>query len=411
MVLELNDSHEKANVGKLGLKERVLIPFLAGTIAMSMFSGCSKEVEILDTEFNDDYSNSQTMDDAFLPDGDYLKIDERTFVLRDGVSDPKYSEDEYLGSTHVIADSEDNVVVSGYIGREVARFKGDFYIRDNALTTRDFNYITDMSVSDGEDLSWIKYCDNLDILSIRKYADDIFDYSSSKDVLAEAPALRRLELTVPTFTRDNYGCVSKMENLRELSLGCDYVEPGFVESLTQLDSLRIEDNDVNNINCFDLEFLDSLEFYSPYCAAINMSMEEYEHLTDAGVDVSIRGSRFWDVKQEDMESYFELATRLDECAATLEFAEDTSSAEIAGTIVATAIAGAEEETDEYSAQSTYYFIAAGLADRFGIKLSKEQLNLQEMCEYIDRMTTDSMVDEAINDTNSMDMSVGMVKTK
>lgn len=419
MVLELNDSHEKANVGKRGLKERVLLPFLAGTIAMSMFSGCSNEVELVDEKNDDgDYFNGSETDSNLVfgtLGEDYIKIDNRTFVSRHGVEDPKYSEDEYLGSTHVIADSEEGIVVSGYVGREVARFKGDVYVRNNALTTRDFNYITSMFVDTTEDLSWVKYCNNMEHLFIRnKYVDGVLDLdaqSSSKDVLVEAPALKSLELYVSSFTKDEYASVSKMEDLRELTLSCDYVEPGFVESLTHVDHLRIVSIERGNIDCEGLLFLDSLEFANPYCAAINMSVDEYNDLVTAGVKISIRDSKFSEVDPDDLESYFELASSLDECVGALEITKDMSSDEIAGMIISTAIAGAEIEEDENSAQSTYYFMVSGLANRLGIELSSEQLNLNSMCEYINNMYVNALNDMADVNTNVDDMSAGVAKVR
>lgn len=421
MVLEVDRSHKKAKTSaKWSLRDKVVVPFLAGTIAISMFSGCTNERGAEYDDANDNASSMSAMDN-YLKD-DFIQIDDRTFVLKDGVEDPKYAVEEYQDSVHKVA-GDDNLVVSGYIGREVARFKGDDYVKNNTLTKKDFNYITDLIIDPQEDINWIKYCNNLSGLWVRdgycytpNFYDDVTELipgHTKKDALSQAPNLQRLHVGCPNFISEEYGSIKNLSSLKELSLNCEYVEPGLVESLTQLNKLEFQ-TAVNGVftDFSKLSFLDSIEFLNVYDAAICMSVDEFNALKNSGVDIRYT----LDDMDNSEEMFMGLASNFDEVAASIEFAEDISNDEKAGIIVSAALDGTEE-IDEEDRNEVYAYLVSGVANRLGVRIEDRQVNRAAMVQLrdevvndnsLDSMATDITMQNEVTDSNELDSMIADV---
>ena len=95
-----------------------------------------------------------------------------------------------------------------------------------------------------QSLDWLKYCKNLEYLTIVVNAEDTSMFKQIK----ELSNLKNFHITsydALTFNRQDFKFIENANNLTDLTLEGFYTEPGFIESLTNLKSLSVEVNDIN----------------------------------------------------------------------------------------------------------------------------------------------------------------------
>lgn len=240
-----------------------------------------------------------------------IQIDEKTFKLKGIHLDDKSTPDEYEGAIHKIVDGDTVVEVSGYVAKEVARFKGVEYSRDMELCVNDFNYMEWYRADYSEDLSWIKYCNNLEDLSIHRYHDSNGEIASL-DVLIDAPNIKRLSLS-NGYSQDvhiipeRFGFIKNMKSLERLELyGFDVVAPGLVESFDNIKELKVYAPLTSNIDFSKLTHLDRLELACPEAVASYMNILDYMKLVKNNVDVKVY--KDWQFDEDALDDYVRVAT-------------------------------------------------------------------------------------------------------
>ena len=280
MKLETNPNHKRADISKLDLLKRKLKASLIGTtIALSLFSG-SVEAEAK--------NESEIAQEQSIEDTKSTEI-------------PTYYSDT--------------------IGR---------YLGKDQLTQEDLKSIKEITdwpimVRDNESLSWLNNCENLEKISFGLY--NLEDTSMFQDI-KELPNLKSINFnsiieSEYTISKEDFDFLTKSKNLETIDLACANVEEGFIESITNLKTLKVS-SEMPNLK-FDykkLTFLDNLEFTGedPYNVATNLTMDEYNTLVENGVNVTFDS-------EEIKNKFLEVNQELENIVKSLDVTKDSSDQE------------------------------------------------------------------------------------
>lgn len=280
MKLETNSNHKRADISKLDLLKRKLKASLIGTtIALSLFSG-SVEAE---AKNESEIAQEQSIEDT-----------KRAEI-------PTYYSDT--------------------IGR---------YLGKDQLTQEDLKSIKEITdwpimVRDNESLSWLNNCENLEKISFGLY--NLEDTSMFQDI-KELPNLKSINFnsiieSEYTISKEDFDFLTKSKNLETIDLACANVEEGFIESITNLKTLKVS-SEMPNLK-FDykkLTFLDNLEFTGedPYNVATNLTMDEYNTLVENGVNVTFDS-------EEIKNKFLEVNQELENIVKSLDVTKDSSDQE------------------------------------------------------------------------------------
>lgn len=280
MKLETNPNHKRADISKLDLLKRKLKASLIGTtIALSLFSGS------IETEAKN----------------------ENEIAQEQSIEDTKNTEiPTYYSDT-----------IGNYLGKD-------------QLSTEDLKSIKEITdwpimVRDNESLSWLNNCESLEKISFGLY--NLEDTSMFQDV-KELPNLKSINFnslieSEYTISKEDFDFLTKSKNLETIDLACANVEEGFIESITNLKTLKVS-SEMPNLK-FDykkLTFLENLEFTGedPYNVATNLTMDEYNTLVENGVNVTF-------ASEEIKNKFLEVNQELDNIVKSLDVTKDSSDQE------------------------------------------------------------------------------------
>lgn len=280
MKLETNPNHKRADISKLDLLKRKLKASLIGTtIALSLFSGS------IETEAKN----------------------ENEIAQEQSIEDTKNTEiPTYYSDT-----------IGSYLGKD-------------QLTKEDLKSIKEITdwpimVRDNESLSWLNNCENLEKISFGLY--NLEDTSMFQDV-KELPNLKSINFnslieSEYTISKEDFDFLTKSKNLETIDLACANVEEGFIESITNLKTLKVS-SEMPNLK-FDykkLTFLENLEFTGedPYNVATNLTMDEYNTLVGNGVNVTFDN-------EEIKNKFLEVNQELENIVKSLDVTKDSSDQE------------------------------------------------------------------------------------
>ena len=280
MKLETNPNHKRADISKLDLLKRKLKASLIGTtIALSLFSGS------IETEAKN----------------------ENEIAQEQSIEDTKRAEiPTYYSDT-----------IGNYLGKD-------------QLSTEDLKSIKEITdwpimVRDNESLSWLNNCESLEKISFGLY--NLEDTSMFQDV-KELPNLKSINFnslieSEYTISKEDFDFLTKSKNLETIDLACANVEEGFIESITNLKTLKVS-SEMPNLK-FDykkLTFLENLEFTGedPYNVATNLTMDEYNTLVENGVNVTF-------ASEEIKNKFLEVNQELDNIVKSLDVTKDSSDQE------------------------------------------------------------------------------------
>lgn len=280
MKLETNPNHKIADISKLDLLKRKLKASLIGTtIALSLFSGS------IETEAKN----------------------ENEIAQEQSIEDTKNTEiPTYYSDT-----------IGSYLGKD-------------QLSTEDLKSIKEITdwpimVRDNESLSWLNNCESLEKISFGLY--NLEDTSMFQDV-KELPNLKSINFnslieSEYTISKEDFDFLTKSKNLETIDLACANVEEGFIESITNLKTLKVS-SEMPNLK-FDykkLTFLENLEFTGedPYNVATNLTMDEYNTLVENGVNVTFDS-------EEIKNKFLEVNQELENIVKSLDATKDSSDQE------------------------------------------------------------------------------------
>lgn len=280
MKLETNSNHKRADISKLDLLKRKLKASLIGTtIALSLFSGS------IETEAKNE---SEIAKEQSIEDTKRAEI-------------PTYYSD----------------TIGSYLGKD-------------QLSTEDLKSIKEITdwpimVRDNESLSWLNNCESLEKISFGLY--NLEDTSMFQDV-KELPNLKSINFnslieSEYTISKEDFDFLTKSKTLETIDLACANVEEGFIESITNLKTLKVS-SEMPNLK-FDykkLTFLENLEFTGedPYNVATNLTMDEYNTLVENGVNVTFDS-------EEIKNKFLEVNQELENIVKSLDATKDSSDQE------------------------------------------------------------------------------------
>ena len=199
--------------------------------------------------------------------------------------------------------------------------------RGEPITVGDLNAIDDMfmnlSIVDGESLEWLNYVGNIEYLTMIIHADD----TSVLKNIKKLKNVKNLSILSPFSTsielkNEDFAFLRNSESIKELSIsGYVSMEPGFLESLTGIKKLSLYLQDGNHTyDCSKLGFLDELELYEPYSAAVYITQEDYDELIRNGVKVTFSSD-------SELESFKKINKKLDEIVESLGVDENSTEQE------------------------------------------------------------------------------------
>lgn len=146
-----------------------------------------------------------------------------------------------------------------------------------------------LSITDNQSLAWLNYLNNVESISLVIQTDDI---SAFKKVtkLSGVTSLSITTFKQITLTKENFAFLNLSPDIKDLTLYGLSIEPGFLEELTNLTSLRLANEDmlsISNIDFSKLTFLEELDFpmNSPCDIAKSLSKTAYDILNASGVKI------------------------------------------------------------------------------------------------------------------------------
>lgn len=311
MKLETNSKHKK---GFLTIPEKVSrIIATGGTIIIVLLSGCDKDIDV-------DYVNSAPkseytyVEQNYEQKSDVIKIEDKEFII----GNAKNAVGEAVTTDTVVKIPDKfKSAIAMEIGKD---FSSDITVADLGKLEK-----IAFSITSPDDLSWINYCVNLREININFLSKDV-DFSQIQSL----PNLEKFSLLTSNvveaeFSESQFGFLHGCPNLHELQLHNLGVEPGFVESLTQVKELVL--NASREISmCIDfskLTHLDKIVFPddSNYEIPIYFTENDYNTLVNAGVTFSsTRGTL-------DMNQVLEIGRQLDQMVASLGLTDQSTDQE------------------------------------------------------------------------------------
>lgn len=195
---------------------------------------------------------------------------------------------------------------------------------DDPITIGDLSSIqTDflvLGIYDDSSLEWLNYCKGIQDLVLAIHTDNA-------EMFKDIDKLNMPNLSITTdkslsLTEENFSFLKRSKTLKQLSLYDFDIEPGLLESLTQLDELLLESNNNYEIDFSKLTFLDKLTFAlaKPYDIAIDFTSEEYQTLIKNGVDVVFD-------EPEKLEQFIKINEKLDKIVDSLDIDKKSSDQE------------------------------------------------------------------------------------
>lgn len=199
-----------------------------------------------------------------------------------------------------------------------------FNSKQKLVTKKDLNRVKsfNLTISDESDITWLRYCSNLEKLYVIVDGDADSSVLNGLEVLNELKDFNELYLgTVNNLalTKDKTTFLSRTPNIKKLTIDGFSVEEGVLEELTNLEklSLNVSSKGVHarhiNVDYQKLTFLKELNFYKtrPYDIAIWFTTGDYKALVDNGVSITTDN-------KEDLEKIITIDKQLDEIISSLE---------------------------------------------------------------------------------------------
>lgn len=186
--------------------------------------------------------------------------------------------------------------------------------QEEPITTTDLQKIDYLflSVEDGDDLSWLQYCTNIRELIINFKTDNIPDFSFLQSLNnLESFSVSCFPNVYNDFSNEKFSFLHQCQSVKNLYiLGFENIEPGFLESLTNLDKITLSDCTNQNLDYSKLTFLKELDFSNtdPYDLPVFFTNEEYNILKSNGVNVT---------SSNNIERSLEIGNRLDNIVNSL----------------------------------------------------------------------------------------------
>ena len=285
MKLEINHNHKRINLKNLSFKNRVSSAFLSSIVALTLFSGCTKQIN------NHDNTDLNPVSISEVTPNNISNIDELFTYSKE--------EDNKLNKKIESINDNGNINMPESLKRTIL---SNYNQNGNNIVTKEMlEKITELnlstvSINDPSDLLWLNYCTNLETLKIMVFNDSILNNVST------LPNLERLAIYNAgknNETLDHKNCKLLFSpNLNYLVINNFNIENNLLESLNQIRILDISDNTdiiLNNYNpnYTNLTFLDTLIINNPYTMAVHMDSNDVNTLKNSNVKIINK-------KQKDM---------------------------------------------------------------------------------------------------------------
>lgn len=192
------------------------------------------------------------------------------------------------------------------------------------VTKEDLNRLKsfNLTISDESDITWLRYCSNLEKLYVIVEGDVDSSVLNGLEVLNELKNFNELYLGTMNnlaLTNDKTTFLSKTSNIKKLTIDGFSVEEGVLEKLTNLEKLSLNVSCRGmyarhiNVEYQKLTFLKELNFYKtrPYDIAIWFITDDYKALVDNGVNITTDN-------EEDLEKIILIDKQLDKIISSLE---------------------------------------------------------------------------------------------
>ena len=314
MNLEINNKHKKIDLSKLKDRNKVSSSIMSAVLAISLFSGCSKQVNNLNN--NVPSTNEATIEEVI--DTPTVKDTPIKKVFKYDKNEDK----EVLSKIDSVL-KNDIVEFPESLKNSINLSKDDIVTKEYLESLTELN-ISTVSISNKEDLIWLNYCTNLNTLKLLVFDDDILEYVSTLPNL-ERLALYNCGKGSATIDSDNSKILFSPK-LNYLVLSDFNVEPGFIESLKNLKILDFSYTNNTILINYDLDYsklthLDRLIVSNPYSVAVRMDSKELNGLLEKNILITTR-------QNEDMS--YQLLTinkELDDIVNSIEIKENASEEE------------------------------------------------------------------------------------
>jgi len=280
MQLEINKEHKKADLTKKKLRRLFRGSALGLTILATIYSGASK------AQAEEIANNTSIISEQDDYNDDIINIPE------------KFNYDIHYDT-----------------GKE----------QEEPITTSDLQKIDHLflSIEDGDDLSWLQYCTNIREIIINFKTDNIPDLSFLQSLNnLESFSVSCFPNTYNDFSQEKFAFLSQCKSVKNLYiLGFENIEPGFLESLTNLDKITLSDCTNQNIDYSKLTFLKELDFSNtdPYDLPVFFTNKEYNILKSNGVNIKSADN--------NLEKSLEIGDRLDNIVNSLGITETDTEKE------------------------------------------------------------------------------------
>lgn len=198
---------------------------------------------------------------------------------------------------------------------------------DGTITKSDLKNIVSLMLpmEDNSSLAWLNECDNLENITCIIKNEDTSAWKQVEGLkgLKSVTLMNGGDLSYRTITEEDFAFLKDSPNLESLAIINTDIEPSLIESLSQLKKLILNSTSgIPNLNYNKLTFLDELDFgtQGPYDIAISFNTEEYNTLTEQGVNVTSS-------KEGTIEKVMEINQRLDEIVKGLNITKESSDQE------------------------------------------------------------------------------------
>lgn len=256
MKLEVNKKHRKARLRNI--KGKATSTILGTVLALTFFSGCSNKDDEISTTVYPSLPNE--------------KIEE-------------VCDEEII--TETLVDQNGNVILSDTDLLAIKLATYDF--SKNEYTLEELKNVTgeiDLVITEEQSYGWLNYC-NPSKITFRigvdpdLYLSDIKGFESIE--IIEFQCLNSDNNFSINF--DNYTFLNNCPNLKEITLININVEPGLIESLTNVKKLNLGKNFTSKLDYSKLTFLEEITIEEPYTIAMYLDNSELNYLEEHGVVV------------------------------------------------------------------------------------------------------------------------------
>lgn len=283
MKLEIDKSHQSTDISKLTTAKKTMKRTLFGTtLVLTLFSG---SLPVLAQDQKESQQTTQTS--ANHEEEDIIEIPEI-----------------YKYNVEVEAQTTDGTITKSDLKNIVSLM---------------------LPMEDNSSLAWLNECDNLENITCIIKNEDTSAWKQVEGLkgLKSVTLMNGGDLSYRTITEEDFAFLKDSPNLESLAIINTDIEPSLIESLSQLKKLILNStNGIPNLNYKKLTFLDELDFgtQGPYDIAISFNTEEYNTLTEQGVNVISS-------KEGTIEKVMEINQRLDEIVKELNITKESSDQE------------------------------------------------------------------------------------